>query len=109
MKDWKKPENQAEVQSNHKFKNRPLQPVFAQKKDGSNTSSLVNSPEEFEGETPEADASPRTAAKAKTVVSSAKRTTKSKKVVLKDSEVRLAHRLGLTPEDYVREKLKLEG
>lgn len=66
-------------------------------------------PEEFEGETPEADTSPRTAAKAKTVVSSAKRTTKSKKVVLKDSEVRLAHRLGLTPEDYVREKLKLEG
>ena len=66
-------------------------------------------PEEFEGETPEADASPRSAAKAKTVVSSAKRTTKSKKVVLKDSEVRLAHRLGLTPEDYVREKLKLEG
>ena len=66
-------------------------------------------PEEFEGETPEADASPRTAAKTKTVVSSAKRTTKSKKVVLKDSEVRLAHRLGLTPEDYVREKLKLEG
>ena len=66
-------------------------------------------PEEFEGETPEADASPRPAAKAKTVVSSAKRTTKSKKVVLKDSEVRLAHRLGLTPEDYVREKLKLEG
>tara|TARA_R100000951_G_scaffold2108_1_gene3638 strand:+ start:736 stop:1671 length:936 start_codon:yes stop_codon:yes gene_type:complete len=66
-------------------------------------------PEEFEGETPEADASPRTAAKAKTVVSSAKRTTKSKRVVLNDSEVRLAHRLGLTPEDYVREKLKLEG
>jgi len=66
-------------------------------------------PEEFEEETPEADASPRPAVKAKTVVSSAKRTTKSKKVVLKDSEVRLAHRLGLTPEDYVREKLKLEG
>lgn len=66
-------------------------------------------PEEFEGETPEADASPRTAAKAKTVVSSAKRTTKSKKVVLKDSEVRLAHRLGITPEDYVKQKLKLEG
>ena len=69
----------------------------------------IRFPEEFEGETPEADASPRSAAKAKTVVSSAKRTTKSKKVVLKDSEVRLAHRLGLTPEDYVREKLKLEG
>lgn len=66
-------------------------------------------PEEFEGEASGADTSPRTAAKAKTVVSSAKRTTKSKRVVLNDSEVRLAHRLGLTPEDYVREKLKLEG
>ena len=66
-------------------------------------------PEEFDEGSTEADTSPRTAAKAKTVVSSAKRTTKSKRVVLKDSEVRLAHRLGLTPEDYVREKLKLEG
>ena len=66
-------------------------------------------PEEFDEGSTEADTSPRTAAKAKTVVSSAKRTTKSKRVVLNDSEVRLAHRLGLTPEDYVREKLKLEG
>ena len=66
-------------------------------------------PEEFEGETPEADASPRTAAKAKTVVSSAKRTTKSKQYVLTDSEVRLSHRLGVTPEEYVKQKLKLEG
>jgi hypothetical protein len=66
-------------------------------------------PEEFDGESTEADTSPRTAAKAKTVVSSAKRTTKSKRVVLNNTEVRLAHRLGLTPEDYVREKLKLEG
>jgi hypothetical protein len=38
-------------------------------------------PEEFEGATTGADASPRTAAKAKTVVSSAKRTTKSKQYV----------------------------
>ena len=66
-------------------------------------------PEEFEGETPEADASPRTAAKAKTVVSSAKRTTKSKQYVLTDSEARLSHRLGITPEEYVKQKLKLEG
>ena len=66
-------------------------------------------PEEFEGETPEADASPRTAAKAKTVVSSAKRTTKAKQYVLTDSEVRLSHRLGITPEEYVKQKLKLEG
>ena len=66
-------------------------------------------PEEFDEGSTEADTSPRTAAKAKTVVSSAKRTTKSKRVVLNNTEVRLAHRLGLTPEDYVREKLKLEG
>jgi len=66
-------------------------------------------PEEFDEGTAEATTSPRTAAKAKTVVSSAKRTTKSKRVVLSDSEVRLAHRLGVTPEDYVRQKLKLEG
>ena len=66
-------------------------------------------PEEFEGETPEADASPRSAAKAKTVVSSAKRTTKAKQYVLTDSEVRLSHRLGITPEEYVKQKLKLEG
>jgi len=66
-------------------------------------------PEEFEGETPEADASPRSAAKAKTVVSSAKRTTKAKQYVLTDSEVRLSHRLGVTPEEYVKQKLKLEG
>jgi len=45
----------------------------------------------------------------KTVVSPAKRSTGSKKVVLTNSEVRLAHRLNLTPEQYVREKLKLEG
>jgi len=66
-------------------------------------------PEEFDEGSTEAGASPRTAAKAKTVVSSAKRTTKAKQYVLKDSEVRLAHRLGVTPEEYVRQKIKLEG
>lgn len=66
-------------------------------------------PEEFEGATTGADASPRSAAKAKTVVSSAKRTTKSKQYVLTDSEARLSHRLGITPEEYVKQKLKLEG
>ena len=45
----------------------------------------------------------------KTVVSPAKRSTSSKRVVLTNSEVRLAQRLNLTPEQYVREKLKLEA
>ena len=44
-----------------------------------------------------------------TVVSPAKRSTGSKRVVLTNSEVRLANRLNLTPEQYVREKLKLEA
>jgi len=44
-----------------------------------------------------------------TVVSPAKRSTSSKRVVLTNSEVRLAQRLNLTPEQYVREKLKLEA
>ena len=45
----------------------------------------------------------------KTVVSPAKRSTSSKRVVLTNSEVRLAQRLGLSPEQYVREKMKLEA
>jgi hypothetical protein len=66
-------------------------------------------PEEFDEGTTEATTSPRSAAKAKTVVSSAKRTTKSKQYVLTDSEVRLSHRLGVTPEEYAKQKIKLEG
>ena len=66
-------------------------------------------PEEFDEGSTEADTSPRTAAKAKTVVSSAKRTTKSKQYVLTDSEVRLSHRLGVTPEEYAKQKIKLGG
>jgi len=66
-------------------------------------------PEEFDEGTTEATTSPRSAAKAKTVVSSAKRTTKAKQYVLTDSEVRLSHRLGVTPEEYAKQKRKLEG
>ena len=66
-------------------------------------------PEEFDEGTTEATTSPRSAAKAKTVVSSAKRTTKSKQYVLTDSEVRLSHRLGVTPEEYAKQKIKLGG
>ena len=47
--------------------------------------------------------------KVKNVVASAKRTTSSKKVTLKQSQVLLAKRLGITPEQYVKEFLKLES
>ena len=48
-------------------------------------------------------------AKPKTVVAPATRSTASKKVKLKTSQVAIAKRLGLTPEQYVRELLKLEA
>jgi hypothetical protein len=44
-----------------------------------------------------------------TVVAPASRSTASRKVVLKQSEVAIAKRLGLTPEQYVRAKLKMEA
>ena len=47
--------------------------------------------------------------KVKNVVASAKRTTSSKKVTLKQSQVLLAKKLGITPEAYVKEFLKLES
>jgi hypothetical protein len=48
-------------------------------------------------------------AKPKTVVAPATRSTASKKVKLKTSQVAIAKKLGLTPEQYVRELLKLEA
>ena len=44
-----------------------------------------------------------------TVVAPASRSTSSKKVVLKQSELNIAKRLGITPEQYAREKLLLNG
>ena len=44
-----------------------------------------------------------------TVVAPASRSTSSKKIVLKQSELNLAKRLGLSPEQYAREKLLLNG
>jgi hypothetical protein len=43
------------------------------------------------------------------VVASADRSTPSKKVRLKQSQVLIAKKLGLTPEQYVREMMKLEA
>jgi len=66
-------------------------------------------PEKFEQEAEETPSTNGSGEQAqKTVVSPAKRSTSSKRVVLTNSEVRLAKRLGLSPEQYVREKLKLE-
>ena len=52
---------------------------------------------------------PQKAGRVSTVVASATRTSPSKKVRLKQSELNIAKRLGLTPEAYVREKLKMEA
>jgi hypothetical protein len=60
-------------------------------------------PEAFEGEKP----TTRTAASA--VVAPATRSTSSNKIKLKASQVQLAKKLGLTPEQYAKEVLKLEA
>jgi hypothetical protein len=43
------------------------------------------------------------------VVAPASRSTSSKRIVLKQSEVALAKKFGLTPEQYAREKMRLEN
>lgn len=55
---------------------------------------------------PEAD---KPKAKPATVVASATRTTAPKRVRLNQSQVSIAKKLGLTPEQYVRELMKLEA
>ena len=47
--------------------------------------------------------------KLSTVVAPATRSTSSKKIVLKQSQLNLAKRLGLTPEQYAREIMKMEA
>ena len=53
--------------------------------------------------------SPRTTPRSAPVVASATRSTASKRIVLKASQVALAKKLGLTPEQYAREMQKLEA
>ena len=53
--------------------------------------------------------SQRTEAKSAPVVAPATRSTASKRIVLKASQVALAKKLGLSPEQYARELQKLEG
>ena len=65
-------------------------------------------PENFEGAAVEEErSSPRT--KPSTVVASASRSTSSKKIKLKTSELAIAKKLGLTPEQYARELVKMEA
>ena len=52
---------------------------------------------------------PQRTERVSTVVAPATRSTPSKKVKLKQSEVNIAKRLGLSPEQYVREKLRMEA
>ena len=66
-------------------------------------------PEEFKQGTEVETGSPKRTRKSQTtVVSPVKRTTGSRKAVITASEKRIADKLQLTPEAYVREKLKLE-
>lgn len=53
--------------------------------------------------------SSRNEARASSVVAPATRSTASKRIVLKASQVALARKLGLTPEQYAREMQKLEA
>jgi len=65
-------------------------------------------PENFEGErVDEEKSSPRT--KPSNVVASASRSTSSKKIKLKTSQLAIAKKLGLTPEQYARELIKVEA
>lgn len=66
-------------------------------------------PEEFRNETQTGGGKPgKSANKPATVVAPASRSTAPKKVVLKESQVRLAKKLGITPEQYAREFVKQE-
>lgn len=69
-------------------------------------------PDYFEEDQQEEEA-PRTKTqrveRVSTVVAPATRSSPSKKVKLKQSEVNIAKRLGLSPEQYVREKLRMEA
>jgi hypothetical protein len=65
-------------------------------------------PEEFGTSDNAGDKKPQRT-KPSTVVAPAKRSTASKKVVLNKSQMATIKKLGLTPEQYVREQMKLES
>jgi hypothetical protein len=65
-------------------------------------------PEEFSAEENAGDKKPQRT-KPSTVVAPAKRSTASKKVVLNKSQMATIKKLGISPEQYVREQMKLEA
>ena len=67
-------------------------------------------PEEFDDtETKNEEEEKPQRTKSSTVVAPAKRSTSSKRIVLSKTQVALAKKLGLTPEQYAREQMKLEA
>ena len=66
-------------------------------------------PEQFDAEETETKARPETRSKPSTVVAPAVRSTASNKIKLKASQVNLAKKLGLTPEQYALELRRLES
>jgi hypothetical protein len=68
-------------------------------------------PEKFETQTQSGNGKPssRNESRPATVVAPATRSTASKKIVLKASQVAIARKFGLTPEQYAREVQKLEA
>jgi hypothetical protein len=66
-------------------------------------------PEHFEEEAPRSKASTETRTKPSTVVAPAVRSTAPKRIKLNTSQVNLAKKLGLTPEQYAIEVRKLEA
>ena len=63
---------------------------------------------EYYGDETSGDKPSRSGVKPSTVVAPASRSTSSRKIVLKQSQVALAKKLGLTNEQYAREMMKLE-
>lgn len=66
-------------------------------------------PEEFADTQNDEEDKPHRTVKLSTVVAPAKRSTSSKKIVLSKSQVALAKKFGLSPEQYARELIKLES
>ena len=66
-------------------------------------------PEYFGESDKPVEATPEARTKPAPVVAPASRSRSPKKIVLKQSQVAIAKKLGLTPEQYVRELMKLEN
>ena len=66
-------------------------------------------PEHFDSESAEVETKETTKAKPAAVVAPVSRTTSSKKIRLTSSQVNLAKKLGLSPEQYAKELIRLEN